>query len=242
MIPFDIIITASHIPSHPSTYLITTTIESLKYINYNGTEKINVYLSHDFSDNINYINYIDNLKKYCKNFNKNTLLFNLIIIKKDTHGNLVGNIRNCLKYVNNEYLLIIQHDFPFCKNFKIENILKDMIKYPMLKHIRFNKRNNFKQNWDFDKINYFNNYNIKANNNYISTTCWSDNNHLTRKSYYDNFIMKISEDGESMEFFLKKINKKKKINGNFLLYGTYIYGKIGETKYINHLDGKNFVL
>ena len=233
---FDIIITASHIPTHPSIYMIKRTIKSLRYINYQGKKRVSVYLAHDYSNKNKYLVYIENLKLYCKEYNNKLGSFKLIIVQRKSHGNLVGNIRNALKYVENEYLLIIQHDFPFCKNFKISTILQDMEENKMLKHIRFNKRSNYERACDKDPVKFWNLYNIREKNNYISTLCWSDNNHLTRKSYYENTVMKKSKDGGAMEDFL---NKKKKNRSIETHYGTYIFGEIGETKYINHMDGRN---
>ena len=48
---FDIIVTASYIPSHPSIKLIKKAIYSLHYLNYKGPKKVNVILAHDYSNN-----------------------------------------------------------------------------------------------------------------------------------------------------------------------------------------------
>jgi len=139
----------------------------------------------------------------------------------------------------------MQHDLPFCKSFDINSILEDMETYPQLKHIRFNKRHNKMLGWDIDKIGFWNNYNIKGNHNYISTLCWSDNSHLTRLSYYKNFVMKNCSDksllpsnrtgGHCMENYL---NKHRNIENH---YGTYVYGTIDESKYIIHIDGRKYL-
>jgi len=249
LINFEIIITASLIRSHPSISFIKQTIESLQHIGYTGDKKIKVLLAHDVNKNNRliegrYKKYLDNLKEYCNNYNKSNYKFELCIIIRETHGHLVGNIRNALKYITSKYILIIQHDLPFCRNFKINSILEDMETYPKLKHIRFNKRKNRKVCADgpeYDKINLWNNYNIKGNNNYISTIAWSDNNHLTRTNYYNEFVMKKSKDGgnryQTMEGYLDiRIKNKSSIDYH---YGTYIYGNINEKAYINHVSRCN---
>ena len=229
---FDIIVTASYIPSHPSIKLIKKTIYSLHYLNYKGPKKVNVILAHDYSNNPNYFIYLYNLEKFVKIYNNSNPYFNLIIVTRKDHGHLAGNVRNALKYTKNEYLLIIQHDFPFCKNFNINSILQDMNKFPELKHVRFNKRKNIMKAWDIDKSNFWNNFNVKGNHNYISTMCWSDNNHLTRKSYYNNIIMKASPNGTAMEW---NLNNNRNLKNHL---GTYVYGVLGESKYIEHIDGR----
>jgi len=84
-IDFNIIMTASYIPSHPSIEIIKETIESLKHINYKGIKKIKVILAHDYSIENNYNKYFDNLELYCKEYNKNNNL-QLQIIKRENHG------------------------------------------------------------------------------------------------------------------------------------------------------------
>lgn len=74
---FDIIITASYIPTHPSIFMIKRVIESLRYINYNGKKTISVYLAHDYSIKKKYLAYIENLKLYCKEYNNKLGLFKL---------------------------------------------------------------------------------------------------------------------------------------------------------------------
>lgn len=231
-IKFNIIVTASYIPKHPSTTMICKTIKSLSYINYQGPKKINVYLAHDFSNEMKYMEYLNKLEQYCIEYNDINKSFNLKVIIRKSHGHLVGNVRNALKYVDSEYLLIIQHDLPFCKHFIINEVLQDMEENSELKHIRFNKRKNYELGWDIDNVNYWNNYNVRGRKNYISTLCWSDNNHLTRKSYYNDIIMNKCKDGGPMERFLNEINTKQSH------LGTYVFGEIGEKKYIKHLDGR----
>ena len=229
-ISFDVIVTASLIPSHPSIKTIRQTIESLHFLNYRGSQRINVFLAHDFASDPKYEQYFKNLERYCKQYNT-TSLFHLIVVRRKTHGHLVGNVRNALTHTTQEYLLIIQHDFPFCKHFDIHTVLQDMEERPELKHVRFNKRKNYKGKWDADDRLCWNNHNVRGKNHYISTLCWSDNNHLTRKSYYDNTVMQKSKDGGAMEHYM---------NGN-VHYGTYVFGTIGESKYIHHTDGREVV-
>ena len=73
---FNIIITSSFIPSHPSIYIIKKTIISLNKINYNGEKKIKVILAHDYSDKNDYKKYLDNLNNYCNKINKEQNKFN----------------------------------------------------------------------------------------------------------------------------------------------------------------------
>jgi hypothetical protein len=75
--------------------------------------------------------------------------------------------------------------------------------------------------------------------NLIKTWIWSDNNHLTRKSYYDE-MFKLFHDklgrGNNprfMEWFMRAEGER-----NCTYWGTFYYGKHGLAPTIGHLDGK----
>ena len=232
---FNIIITSSFIPSHPSIDIIKKTILSLNKINYSGERKIKVILAHDYSDDNNYKKYLYNLKIYCNSINKNQDKFNYTIVERNNRGYLVGNISNALKYVDSKYILIVQHDFRFVRHIDIQSIIQDMEKYPKLIYVRFNKRSNLSRGFDSDGTNkVWNKYNIKGNNNYISTSGWSDNNHLTTTEYYKNVVMKLCNKEKFMEKVMNKLNKLKK----GIEINTFIYGTINHNRIIEHMDGK----
>ena len=239
-VKFDIIITASYIPSHPSIKIIKETIESLNYIGYNGNEKINVYLAHDYKDNKDYEEYLNNLQNYCNSYNQKNNKFNLIIIKRKTWGHLTGNIRNALQHVNSKYILVIQHDFPFIKQFDIQKVIDDMEENTNIKYIRFNKRKNIKRGFDGDPgssgQHLFGLQQKQKNYTYTRTPGWSDNNHICLTSYYNDIVMKECPDGTPMEH-----NLHGKINDEIThrKYGTYLFGELNHSKMINHTDGKN---
>ena len=224
-----IIITASYIPSHPSIEKIKDVIESLKYLNIDNYDLI---LSHDYnSDSDDYKKYLDNLKDYIKDKN------NIKIVIRDTHGHLVGNIRNSISHVKTEYILVIQHDLPFIRNVNIYDIISDMKLNNNLKHVRFNKVNNnrCKDNSFDNKNNTYGQIIYKNNYEYTSTDGWSDNNHLSTLKYYKDIVLKECSDGGAMEHTL--YGKIKNMEDH-KYYGTYILGnKDDEPPYITHTDG-----
>ena len=221
-----IIITASFIPTHPSIKIIQETIESLQLINVPPNTKI--ILAHDYSNNKNYIKYLNRLKKYIN------LYSNIKIVTRQKHGHLVGNIRNALKYVKSKYILVIQHDLPFIRNFNVANVISDMEENRRIKHVRFNKRNNIKKKTDA-RNELFGLQVKQSNYTYTRTPGWSDNNHLCLTSYYNDIIMKECKDGGAMEdtLFNKSVDKK-----THRRYGTYLFGELNHPPIINHTDGR----
>jgi len=250
-----ILITASLNPTHPKIDFIQKVILSLEFVNIkslNYSTKIPVLLCHDAinpikhysdknklsSDKKRYDEYFINLEKFIKEYNNNSNFFNLIIIKNDKWGHLTGNLRNAIKYVHTEFMLVLQHDLPFCKSFDINSIIEDMKNNPQLKHIQFNRHNNLPIHWWKDKYNFFNSKNIKTDtNHYVSTLAWADQNQLTTKKYYTDLVLKKCKDGCFMEAVLYKKNNSPKTHS---IYGTYFFGKYNESKYITHIPISTF--
>jgi len=222
---FSIIITTSPTNSNPDLLMISSVINSIKQNIKTDYEK-KIIISCDGTDlmNENYDNFIKNLeKKYC---NDN----NIQIIVNVKKGHLTGNIRNSIKYVDTKYILFVQHDLLICKEVDADKIIMDMENNLNLKHVRLNKRDNIKAGWDNTKL--FASEIIEENYNYIFTESWSDQNHFTTKQYYLENVLSNVEDGVFMEQVMNNICK-----GNHSRYGTYIFGKLNEERYIVHVDG-----
>ena len=228
-----IIITSSFIPSHPNTYIIDAVINSIyNNIIYDKIDNLKILIACDGlklnTDNkkmVKYHKYIDNLKNKWKDNE------NIKIILNNKFGHLVGNIKNVFSYVETDYILIVQHDLMFVSQLNLNDIIDDLKKYPELKHVRFNKRNNIKAGWD--KTKKFASKIIKTEkNSYILTESWSDQNHICKSSYYQNIVFKEVIEKTFMERILN--NKAKGFHDK---YGTFIYGYLGMDKIIVHLDG-----
>jgi GTP:adenosylcobinamide-phosphate guanylyltransferase len=223
---YSVMITASFIISHPSIEFIKCVIESLKHIHMDKDTPI--ILAHDYSEDSRFTEYLKNLKNYISDYK------NIKIVICNSHGHLTGNVRNAFNEINTEYVLIIQHDFPFIRDFEIEKVIEDMKINPELKHIRFNKRENKKV--ACDALNDLFGKQIVSNNyTYTRTPCWSDNNHLCRSEYYRDIILKECKDGRPMEAYLISKSRTEDIHSK---YGTYIFDEIDKPAYIKHVDGR----
>lgn len=224
-----VVITASHIKSHPSIRIIKETIESLQYVKL--PENTRIILSHDYSTNTNFNTYIQNLKEYIQISNQNNIEIKIC----DSHVHLTGNVRNAFKDINSKYTLVIQHDLPFISHFEISKIIEDMDQNTLMKYVRFNKRDNIRKGFDAGN-NLFGKQYLCKNYTYTRTPAWSDNNHLCLTSYYNNVVLKECRDGKPMELFL---NGRVKDEQAHQRYGTFLFGPINHPQMILHLDGKN---
>ena len=231
----SVIITSSFIPSHPSIKIIKQTIESLELIN---TSDVPIIIAHDYSDDIKYHKYFDNLSEYIK------AKSNISIVKRSTHGHLTGNIRNAINFVKTKYILIIQHDLKFIKKFDIKKIIYDMYLNRNLKHVRFNRDKTTSDGpMSMDNALHRDRWGKKLfglqlkykNYTYTRTPGWSDNNHICLTSYYKDLILKECNDGSAMEHNYKKKIRTEEIHNK---YGTYIYGALNQEPVIEHTDGR----
>ena len=105
-----------------------------------------------------------------------------------------------------------------------------MIKYPQLKHVRFNKRNNIKQGWDNTPL--YASKKVNGNYTYIMTEAWIDQNHICRTSYFKDTVLGRCDRPTFMENILNR-----KAKGKHNEFGTFILGDINEKNKIVHLDG-----
>ena len=222
---YTVMITASHIKSHPSIDFIKKTMESLNYIGIKSDTPI--ILAHDGSDAVKYNKYFENLKEYVKDKP------NVEIIRKETNGKLTASVRNAFKSVKTPYILVIQHDLPFVREFSIDKVIEDMKNNPGIKYVRFNKRKTTKR--DFDNGWGFGKQLEGGNYTYTRTPGWSDNNHVTSSDYYRNIVLKEARDGGFME---EDLNGKVVDQKSHDKYGTYIFDVVNAEKVIDHTDGR----
>jgi GTP:adenosylcobinamide-phosphate guanylyltransferase len=222
-----IIITCSHIPSHPSIEIVKQTIESLDRINIPSNTKI--ILAHDYGNTKSYIDYLYNLQNYIRDKP------NITIVTMSKKGYLTGNIKNAMQHIDSDYMLIVQHDLPFIQDINISNIIQDMINIPEMKHVRFNKRRNTKVG--SDALNDLFGKHMKGiNYTYTRTPSWSDNNHICKPIYYTDIVFKYG----GHKFPELSLYNKSTTEAAHSMYGTYLYGPLNHPAVIHHTDGKNY--
>lgn len=241
-----VVISANNIESHPEITYIKEVIESLSLT---GISKdTHIILSHDKiypnKENINeleakYQQYFENLKKYCKTSEYK----NVEIIQSAEWGHLTRSLKNAVDRVQTEYMLIMQHDIHIRREVPVYRLIELMIKYPHIKHLRFNVRKNLPTFhwWDgWKKDGEF----VFTEQEYDDvklclTPAWSDQNHLATKEYYNTVVFPdCSNDGELIHDFMEnRLNGM--CHGNHERYGTYIYDAYGASRTSRHSDGRN---
>ncbi len=169
---------------------------------------------------------------------------NTTLVFCSEHKCLVGAVREALKSVETEYVFLHQDDFELLVPLDLDGLVAAMDKNHNIKHVRLNSGiNTWGKSNCYDRI--MDDY-VEGGSDFplIRTGGWSDNDHIARKDYYENFVLpKIGEEKTFMEHRmhpaeLEDIAKDIKAH---LDYGTYLYGTFEEGPFIYHLDRKSSV-
>ena len=184
--------------------------------------------------------YLDNLNKLSEEYE------NLEIIT--TTDGIYHSIKNLTHSVETDYYLWFEHDWQFNEEIDLSKYVEVMEKYNYINYIRFNKRANVstgswgdKVLWESPEISEM---------NLIKTTQWSNNPYFGRASkmrdWYKILDDKISDgvdfhptielqltrmyESHIHQYGIKSANKE---------WGIFIYGKMGESARVHHLNGKD---
>ncbi len=160
------------------------------------------------------------------------------------HKCLVGAVKEALESVKTEYVFLHQDDFELLVPLDLEGLVDAMDKNHNIKHVRLNSGvNSLGKSNSFDRL--IDDY-IEGGCDFplLRTGGWSDNDHIARKDYYEQFVLpKIGDEKTFMEHVmhpaeLEDLAKDKRLH---LDYGTYLYGTFDEGPFIYHLDRKSSV-
>lgn len=235
-----VLVVGSPIPSHPSTEIISATVDSLNLLGID--HRTRVVLAHDGvppgADSelvANYAAYLANLRESCES-RPNTL-----VTVNPRWGHLSGNIRNALQEVTTPYVLICQHDFPFIRGLELARVIAGMAGTPRIQHVRFNKNANTPVVWDCDPPSRAQFYTEEVIATPLGelrltrTIGWSDNNHLCRVDYYRNIILPLVGERRIFPEHAANLAASHRVHD---VLGTYIFGGIGDPPVLEHRDGR----
>ena len=235
-----IITNTSVMRSNPSTKLLEVTQKSLSIIpGFSECHRIIVFdgvhrRQRAFKDNYEqYKQNVIELTKTHPDFANTTLVF------CKEHKHLALALKEGMDLVTTPFVFVHQHDFQIKKPVDSFGIIRSMEANPNLKHIRLHRRWNIVAGLDYRVDEEI------EGPHYVPlcrTFGWSDNDHFTRKSYYDEFIFPKITKKWPMEWLINPLEKTltQEDSKNHRIFGTYLYGKKGDGKYLLHLDGKRW--
>jgi hypothetical protein len=136
----SVIITSSLIPTHPSTWMIDQTFESIRFLKGLSPEAP-IYIVIDglppekmIDDNqIRLDQYVVALKAKYGNTSHVTIL------PSPVHLHLAGSLNMAMAHVDTQFIYAVQHDYPFSRDIDHVNLAKSMTEYPeIIRCVRFN--------------------------------------------------------------------------------------------------------
>ncbi len=229
---YTILVTASLIPSHPSLVVITTVLESLAHLK--GQPAAKIVIAHDsphkaemtpedYSAALSrFEQYLANLRAYVEASGLPDVVFT--VTPTGQHWK-VESVKHALAEVETEYFMVLEHDFAFCADVDMDGVLKDMSADPRLKHVRFNKRRNTMTSWCADRrVKHLWGKLIEGKHHtYTSTGVWSENPHMTTKSYYRDVVFPSCPPGT--KFAENRIAFRARTEALHAVHGTYLFGQ-----------------
>lgn len=231
-----VVIPTSYIPSHPSTEIIETTINSVRHHLPNSEIIITCDgLRDEQLEHIEeYDEYIARLLHFTNNNNITTLLFD-----ENTHQ--VGMMRTALEHIDSDYVLYVEHDTPLVTDLDIQfEEMKEVIKSGFINVFRLHFEavipEPHKYLMEDDKPITVNNVPL------IRTVQWSQRPHLTTKAFYRKLCDMFSENARTFfeDYLHGKVINDWNIDGihGYNNWKIAIYAPEGNYKRSLHTDGR----
>lgn len=225
-----VITSTSPIPSMPSTRHIYEAQKSLFLVPALAKcKKIIVFDGEKNTKSHSYNKYKQNIIELTKNdpYFSNT---ELIFCKK--WGHLSGALDTAIKHVDTPFVFIHQHDLIILQTIDLNAVIASMVANPKIKYVGLCQRPLAIDDHYFGPVDE----NIEGIcfAHLCRSTGWSDQSHVTSKEYYTEFVLPQCHNC-FMEGVLNHLIKKKGRE----LFGTHLYGHLGEGPFLYHSDGRN---
>jgi hypothetical protein len=163
--------------------------------------------------------------------------------------NIEASFVNFLSLVNTKYYLFWEHDWRFCRHVPIARIIHLMeYRQPAINYIRFNKDTNIVGTGLYDAVL------IPCQTcgrvPLLFTPSWSNNPHVARYSFFTETVKppleKNASASTSYGFFewpttlaIAQFMEQHGVNKTTLDWGTFLYGKLNDSRMVYHIDGAN---
>lgn len=245
----SVVITASPIPSHPSSNRIDSVIDSLKLLK--NVDFDLVILAHDAPNPKAPSESIGRYREYLSRLSVKYAEGPYRLFVSPHWGHLSQTLLRAIAEVESEYVLVLQHDLPFVREVDLRDAVGVLNQNKEVKHLRFNKRPNLPAGWDGsdykfretpkDRQHFFSEVVLSSGAKIITLTrtlAWADQNFLCERRYIEDVIRPLV--GRSKTFPERVINPNSNEKTHELL-GTYIWGGFGYPASIEHSDGQERV-
>lgn len=246
-----VIITSNLIPSHPSTEVIDKTIASLTMLQglrpTSVDHRIPLIITVDGpygKDRGTNTPLQQILNQYTETVQKryaNHDTFNVTILAQRSKVKLIKNMEAALPLVKTPFMYVLQHDLPFVLPVNHTSLVQTALLYPEeVRLVRFGLHKTLSRRKDIPDDRtcgapFF--HSTTHGIDLAKTHTWSDNNHFTTKSYYEEMFSTV--EGFRTANFME-VPMRDAARQNCSRWGTWLYGEVGHGPMLQHLDGKHY--
>ena len=226
-----VIVQSSFVPSHPSTEMIEQSLTSLSRLG-SGFQILTVFDGFQGSE--------EDRKKYRKYKNRVRQYLPGEFCELSDWKNSGGTLEPALQMVQTPFLLYWEHDWELTTDIPTEEILAAIDELDDVRFIRLNKRRNVTQDSDRELHHRPGMSPVPL----IMTPSWSANPHFSTTTIYRNFVIPKCQENEPLEIPLfneaQGDYRRMGLAAQYAKWGSCIYGQLGDSPVVKHLDGKQF--
>ena len=228
------IVTFTHLwKNAPSTELIEKTLDSIySFMDINGCRHIINYDKKGDSEREE--QYLENLNKLKYKYNNNIKITTYNTISKKRSYIYSEIVEKC----DTKYIILWEHDFILEREIDIKSIVECMDKNNDINYIRFSKREIIPQGNIDGWMEEDNTRSIPL----VKFCGYTGNPHIERRDWfikyckpliYNVFVQKRNSIERAMNKDIMRRKDKYGFNKTHNFIGTYIYGKIGDDRFVN---------
>ena len=232
--------------SAPSTHMIRKVFESMELesllmdrivLGFDGAEVADENVHEKCKGICNtghYEQYIMDVKRLASKYFKN-----VDHVVMPARSCLTTTLRAAMERVETEFVFVAQEDISLAKPFRLEAIMKAMDEDPQLGIVRPAVDTNHKQHGFAERYCQYPSTAppVKSVNGLelLQVDGYSDQNHISTKSFYRNQVWPRVPDGEFMEHIILCAKRFPGLSGHLWLVG----GSLADGEYLTHEDGRN---
>lgn len=239
-----IVTATSVLPAHPSTHILESAVDSLgRFGGLTGCRHLVVCDGCSGADMTQAARYAEYKQRLRSLVAAGRFCTRMELIELPSAAGLPGVILEGCARVRTPYVLVYEHDWELARRVDSHGIVRTLMQYRDVHHVRLNKREICESGWDFV---------LKPDRRrrqvpLVRTSSWSANPHFSRMSYYRRLILPrlcARVQGGSAGFdepLCKSLHQEIRYCGFDRAqrrWGVFIYGHLGDPPIVLHLDGR----
>lgn len=237
----SIVLVTSLVPSAPNVTLVETSLASLRRLSCLASAEavISLHVPPSRSGDGRAAQYRQNLLRLVSGLTNTRMIVSEVENAETAFARAITAIRTPL-------YLLWEHDWVFCRQVPLEDILLEMQSDASINYVRFNQRHNVVTPFRFDShlVPYPSRFAPL-----LFTPSWSNNPHVARHSFFTQrclpFLDRVGNRSTRMGFLEVPLTNQIRrsltccgVDAARADWGTFLYGHLGDPQVLAHLDGR----